>query len=356
MAKKKRSKFKGKVAADTQRQKTAGAQYGHLNLPKGVSVFKVEPGGRASFDVIPYEVTDPNHMDRNDKHEVATPGELWYKKPYKLHRNVGVQNDAVVCPTSSGQRCPICEYKAARLKEGVEYDEVKELRPSLRNLYLVIPKGMKDYDEKVHVWDISQFCFQDILNDELAEEDDYGVFPDLEEGMTLRVRFSAEKLGKNPFAKASRIDFEERDQQYHEDLLKKLPNLDEVLTMSDYATLEAKFFELETEQAGPAVEEEEPEEEAPKPKPVRKRKDTKPEPEEDPEPEEGPEEEEEEEEEKPAPKPARKRKEQAAEKPAGKKKAKGKCPFDHTFGVDTDEYEDCDECEEWDNCIEEKES
>jgi hypothetical protein len=305
---------------------------------------------------MPYEVKDPKHLDRNDDLEVAVPGELWYKKPYKLHRNVGVNNESAVCPTSAGRPCPICEYKAARLKEGVDYEEVKALRPSLRNLYVVIPKGMKDYEEEMHLWDISQFCFQDMLNDELAEDDDYGVFPDPEEGLTLRIRFSKEKLGKNEFAKASRIDFDERDEQYDEDALEAVPCLDEVLTVPGYKELEAKFFELEGEEESPEIEEEEEEEEkAKKPAPTRKKKKAKPEPEESEDEEEAPWEEpkEEPEEEEKAAKKKKKKNKPAAKKE--NKKAEERCPHGHQFGIDADEYEECDDCEIWDECIEEKE-
>src|SRR6056297_919192 len=245
----KRSKFKGKVTANSHKQKSQGAQYGHLNLPKGINVFKETPGDKVRLDILLYEVTDPKHPDRDNELEIAIPGELWYKRPYKLHRNIGPNNESAVCPTSFGRKCPVCEYRAKLLQGGADWqdDAVKALKASNRNLYVVVPKGQKDYEEKPHVWDISQFLFQDKLNDELEEDEDYGVFPDLEEGMTLRIRFSEEKLGKNTFAETSRIDFEERDEQYDKDILKKVPNLDEILSYLSYSKLKAKFLELEDE-------------------------------------------------------------------------------------------------------------
>jgi hypothetical protein len=39
-----------------------------------------------------------------------------------------------------------------------------------------------------------------------------------------------------------------------------------------------------------------------------------------------------------------------------KKTEKNRCPFGHRFGVDTDAYDECDECDVWDDCIEVKEN
>ena len=167
---KERKRFKGGVSRNAAKQQR-GSSYGHLNLPKGLNVFKEEPGSRVTLDIMPYEVTIPNHPDKDEEYGVAIQGELWYKRPYFLHRNIGTDHQSIVCPSSIGQKCPICEYRAQLLKEGKDWndDSVKALKPSMRNLYIVIPKGNKKYDEKPHVWDISQFLFQDKLNEEIQE-------------------------------------------------------------------------------------------------------------------------------------------------------------------------------------------
>jgi len=319
MAKAKRkNKFGGKVAVNTQKQRTQGSSYGHLQLPRGCTIFKETPGGKVNLNFMPYVVTDPNHMDRDIDNGIAIPGNpdtnLWYKKPYRLHRNIGSENKSVVCPSTWGKPCPICEYKATRLKDGAEYDEVRELKPSLRNLYLVVPIGAKDYKEEVCVWDISQFLFQETLNEELEENEEFCAFPDLEEGLLVRVRFSEEKFGTSTFAKTSRIDFEDRDAQYEDSVLEDIPNLDEMLVCPSYAEVEALFFESGAAPQGDTDDEEEEEEEdeaprktkkaeltrkkkpAPEPEPEEEEEETdEEEPEEDEAPEPGDEEEDEEE-------------------------------------------------------------
>lgn len=410
MAKAKRtSKFRNKVAKNTQTQKTQGSSYGHLNLPKGINIFKEEPGGRATLDFLPYVVTDERHMDRDVEAGIAIPGneetDLWYKKPYRLHRNIGSENKSVICPTTWGNPCPICEYKATRLKDGAEYDEVRELKPSLRNLYLVVPLGMKDYKEEVHIWDISQFLFQEMLNEELDENEDYCAFPDIEEGLTVRIRFTEKTFGKNKFAETNRIDFEERQDPYDDSILDDLPCLDDCLTCPTYEEVEAIFHELGEVAAGNDPEPEadpEPEPEKPAAGGLKRKRKTvvKEDPEPDPEPE--PDENTciacggsgvnskggeckpcrgsgmkkqtilDEQEKKPhqsrrqavrktEPDLKEKEKEKEEEKEekastARKRPGWKECPYAYKFGVDTDEYEECDECEKWDDCIEAKEN
>lgn len=408
--KKGRSSFRGKVGRDAERQKSAGSSYGYLKLPKGLSVFKEEAGGRHYFDIIPYEVSKVYHPDRVD--DTAAPGTLWYKRPFKIHRNIGTAKDAVVCPTSFGKKCPICEHRALRVKEGADKKELDALKPSWRNLYLIIPLKDKKFEKKIHVWDISQAMFQDLLADEVNEKPENEIFPDIEEGKTLYVRFDSKTIGSGrPFAEASRIDFEPRERLYKESILDEVPCLDDLLNLKTYKELEALFFELdaeditdegvgEYEDEAPAkpsrrkpapVEEEEPEDDddaEPAPPPRRKRQEEpvgrrKPAPVEDDgdEDEDEPEEEpaprrrstkpepakparrkpapveddgdEDEDEEEPAPPISRKKQPAAAPAKAGKSSGKGHvCPYGHKFGKDCERFDDCDECELWDACVE----
>jgi hypothetical protein len=381
---KKKKKFKGGIARNAAKQ-NRGNQFGHLNLPRGISVFKEEPGSRVNLDIMPYEVTAHNHPDRDDEYEIAVSGSLWYKRPYWLHRNIGSDNQAIVCLSSAGEKCPICEYRAQLMKEGAEWndDSVRALKPSMRNLYVVIPKGNKKYDEVPHIWDISQFLFQDKLNEEIQENEEYETFPDLEEGLTLRIRFSEETLGSNKYAETSRIDFKERDEPYDESILDEIPSLDEILEIPSYKTVEAMFF------GGLSKDEVEDEDEDEKDKPSRSRTSSRRESSRDDEDEEeeNNQDEDEDEEEKPSRsrrkptkndnedeeedgKPSRSRRraskdeddeeeEEKPSKPSRNKKdkekpqkpGKSKCPHGHKFGDDCEEYDECDKCERWEECM-----
>lgn len=401
--KKSKSSFRDKVAKDVQTQKSKGSNYGYLQLPKGLSIFKESTiqNNRCTLDIIPYIVTDNNHPDGIEV------GDQWYKRPFKIHRNIGAANESVPCLTSWGKRCPICEERAKRMKAGAGKEDTDPLKPSQRNLYIIIPIGIKGYDEKPYLWDSSHFLFQNLLNDELEENPDNGIFPDLEEGLSLKIRFEENSMGKSKWFEATRIDFVEREATYDEALLEQIPNLDEIINQPTYKEVELKFFELSEEDL---AEEEHAIAETVETRPLRK---PKPLPE--PEPEED-EEDNDEEDETPAPAPVQRRsiptpavtptrrqrpvepepEDEEDEKPISdiKRKipewdkslakekerkeaakaqpvvsrptptkppqqaapaSKGKCPHGYKFGEDVDKFKECNSCKVWDDCIDESE-
>ncbi len=346
MVKKRReSKFRGVVSEAARQRKEARSKYGYLQLPKGVSVFKVEDTKQFRVDILPYVVTEKRHPL---KVQADKAGGEWYRRPFRVHKNVGANHEAIICPTSIERKCPICEYRMKKVSEQVDIKVTDALKFSLRNLYVVIPLDSKKYEEKPHVWDIADFLFERLLSDEVDIKNEYEVFMDLEVGYTLMLRFEEKRYGKNPYFNIQRIDFEERDEAYDESIRKKIPDLDSMLHIPDYKEIEEKFFELENEERGDEedeeddvdVDEKEEDEETP-----RRRKKAEPEEEEEETPRRRkkvvPEEEEEE------------------EKPKRKKRIRGakddRCPHGHRFGIDTEKFEECLECEEWDPCIEKKE-
>jgi hypothetical protein len=402
------------VSKDAQRQKSAGSNYGHLRLPKGIHVYSPTPGATEKIDIIPYVVSCTNHKDLDVESEIAVKGSIWYKKPYMTHRQVGADNDTVVCLQTFGKKCPICEYRKKRAKEGADKEELKAYNTSQRNLYVVIPKGVKGKPEEYHIFDMSQFLFQNLLTEEISENEDFGMFPDLEEGLTLKVRWNEEAFAGNKYAEAGRIDFIKRVESYEQEIVDEAPNLDTVLIELSYAAMQAKFMEEEIIEEE-LDEEEETIEEVLTP---RKRKSVEEEDvtpqrrqisaEREPAPKRKPVVEEEEEialtwadlkdmegpelaevvetysldidladydedekglriaiaeemeieiPKKPAAtKPAAVLPAKGATKPAPASVTKaGKCPYGFKYGVDTDTKDQCDDCTLWSQCIEEKE-
>ena len=242
MGKFKKTNFKKAVSHNTAQQKDASG-FSHLRVPNGVTIYKPEEGKR-KFDILPYIVMTDSHPDKDNEVGIAVKGGLWYRMPYKVHRGVGTDNSMVVCPTTFNKPCPICEYHTKRRKEGAEKDELDALRTSKRNLYALMPVNDKKYKEEVHVWDVSDFLFQQLFNKELEDNEDYTVFPDLEEGLTLEVRFEEHKFEGRGFLKPSRIDFKSRDEAYDESILDDVPCLEEMLKIPKYKDLEVLFFQV----------------------------------------------------------------------------------------------------------------
>ena len=373
MAKKRNNPFRGRVGAHSKREK-AGASYGYLSLPSDISVFKETPGSIVRFDILPYTVTDKKHPDKStiDDFSVAGKGDTWYRRPFKTHRNIG--GDTVICLGSFGLPCPVCEERTRFITEkGGVTDETKALNSSNRHLYIIAPIAVKVGDEdwkklerKPQLWTISHAMFQKKLKEEIDLDEDYEIFADLEEGLTLEVRFSSESIaGGKPFAEASRIDFKERKTQYADSLLDTMPDLDQIIKDSalSYEALKDKFYEIDEDME----EEEEETEEVSSKKDEKKMEATNeekydPDAEDAPEPDDNPE---------PAPdenacvacsgsgkntrgkvcrickgtgkKPGAEKEEPASD---------NKCPAGHKFGVDCENHPECDDCDGalWEEC------
>jgi hypothetical protein len=241
-----------------------------LELPEGVELYKPEKG-RAEFDILPYKVSV-------DTHPEVKAGEVWYERTYLAHRNVGPDEQFLICPRTIGKKCPICEehHKLSRDPDADE-DVVAGLRAKERELFNVV---MKDGKGEVQILDISTYLFGQKLEEEVREGDEANAtFPELKGGKTLKVRWEEQTMGKNKFVEASRIDFADRDEDYDDEVLTQTVDLDKAMKIMSYEEIATIFnggetTEVPAEEAtptrtvlkrAPAVEEEEPaEEEKPK--------------------------------------------------------------------------------------------
>lgn len=375
---KKKSSFRGRVNEDAKRQ-SSGSGYGYLNLPKGMPIYNPEAGNKDNFDILPYKVTTDKHPDLNEGY--PSEDDLWYKRPFKVHKDVGVDKKAFVCLTSFGKKCPICDYKKRQADNGVEWEELKAYAPKERVLYAIYPVEIEKAKDQVHILDISWWLFQKEMNEELNENEDYEVFPELEDGLTLKVRWVKGALStkKNSYAEAGRIDFIEREDSLPEDISDDIPALDDLLQELTYKELEVKFFEMED------VDEDEKKssknkDENPFDKKRNKKKKDKVELDWDDltdmdatelwdvvEAKELDIDEDDYESAKELCKlvakeldidiPKKKKEKEETKKPERKaKKDKEKCPEGFKYGVDTDDNDECDDCDLWDACSEKKEN
>lgn len=355
--KEKSNSFRNKVTKDGERSEKSNSSY--LTLPNGIKSYNIESEARkVKLDILPYTISDPNHPCKDVVNKIALEGDLWYRRPIKVHRNVGQGNIKVICPTSVGKKCPICEFQKKRFNEGAPKDETVPMYPQQRSLYIVIPDGEDD----IYVWDMSNKMFQDMLIEELKDNPDNEIFPDLEEGKTLEMRLKWKSIGEKgkPFPEVTNISFLDRD-PFKASILDEVPDLDTILNVKSYDEIKNLFFELDEEPDGGSLKEDvEPDQEKrerksrrvekePEPeKSERKSRRSEPEVEEkterrsrksEPEPEKEPEEKLEE-------KPRRSREVEKEEK----SDTKERCPHGMKFGKDFEKADICDKCAIWDDC------
>ncbi len=335
MSRRKSRKFKSnrqRVKQQAIEREKSGFGSGSLKytLPKDTEFFEPQKGTMI-LNIVPYEVTvDTNpHADR---------GELCHKRVVFVHYNIGPENDTVLCRKTIGKRCPICEFRATLTKNWDDNEkEIKELRSSKREIFNII--DMDEDENAILFWEVAYSNFGEILDEEIevADDDDpiLGI-ADLGDRPILKVRFKPKKFMNNKFLAASKISPDEGD-DFDEDILENVVNLDECLNILSYAELQKMFLELDDDE----IEEDPAPEKPTKTKPKSRKK--KPEP--DPDPEEDEEKDEE-------PDPPKK----TRPKPRRKKgKKDNPCPLGFVFGADCDQHDECDDCEKWDECMDENE-
>jgi hypothetical protein len=237
-----------------EREKRGGKSYYKFQPPAFKETEKI------TINILPYKVSIDNHPDRvpgDEGSTIAAKGDWWYRLGFRIHRNVGPGKSSIVCPSTFGGRCPLCEERERLNKDGVEWKDMPiELKTSLRYLYYVQVLNHKQYeDSTAYLWDISEYSFQKKLTTEVSDDvESYENFPDpTSEGLTLVVRFTEESIGKNQkFLKADGIKFLEREEDIPEELYANLAPLESILLISPYNEIKALWNGEEEEEYTPA--------------------------------------------------------------------------------------------------------
>ena len=236
-----------KVGTNIEDQRKASQSFSYLRIPEEIPALKIDRPGNLYLDVLPYIVSSEHHLDRHDDAGIATPDSAWWKLPFWLYRAIGVDFRSVISPRTIGEPCPIQEYQKNLKRAGEDKKIISMLNASLRNVYCVIPRGYRGTDEIPHIWDISQYSFQKLLNQEILEKESYRNFADPDKGFTLKIRLDEEKIEKNYYYVASRIDFEDREVEITDEELDSVPDLGELLVILPYNELEEMLLEAPPE-------------------------------------------------------------------------------------------------------------
>ena len=345
MAKKKKTSMRDKVKQKAEKNMNRGGSR-YLQIPADTPIFKPKKGPY-NLDFLPYEVKVDNHPE-------VSKGDLWYQRTYFVHFNVGDGNEAAICLRTVKKPCPICEHVKELYNSDAQEDNdlAKELKAKERELYNII--DLDDQDKGVQLFDMSYHLFGKALDEEINEgEEELADFAELEGGKTLVCSFRKKKLGTNEFFEVRKIDFEDRD-DYDDDILEEVHDLDSLLNIKDYETLQKELYGVIDEDDDKDEEEEEKEEKKSKTSKTSKKRTEKK------KPFDGgkkkskvkDEEEDEDEDENEEEKPSKGKKGKKKDSSKGKSSKKNKCPHGGTFGEDNDQLDECEDCEIWVECEE----
>lgn len=246
-----------KQAAARARQKSkdrASERTGRNHLSYSGSVLEPKAGQSTLISVLSYKVEERHHP------EAIKPGEWWYRRPYKRHGRIGVDEDnlkAYNCPKSFNPKSPccICSDVAEWRKDWDENKEViKRFRASDRELYLIY-----DHDAKeVKLLDQPYGGFGELLDGRIANprKEEWAAFwLDGNDGMALDVMWTSQKIGTNEWIKAQSIDFVPRSEApVPAEAWKKAQDLSKFLRQISSEDLQEAYYSGDTQ----TKEEEEP--------------------------------------------------------------------------------------------------
>lgn len=241
-------------------------------------------------------------------------GDVHFITRVKTHYGVGGVQKSVICPSTFGKACPICEY-ASKLPDG---DEKKELRAKERALFLV--ENARKEDSPVYVLELAAYYADDIIDASYAKGRRRGTayvpfFDDGDvEGQT--VLFTVDGKGRN--RKFKNIDFVERENRVSKKNISTAMEsaIDSALVIPTYDELKALLaggYDDDEEQA-PRKHASEDDEPTPRKKAQSREDELDEEP------------------------------ETAIDAAPQKKAESDECPYGHKFGADLDEFNDCDTC------------
>jgi len=243
MRKQEKRKARISTALNTQRRREIikrGFGPKTFRVPEGVEIFQLKSGvSTMKINIIPYKVGKGNPM--------ADEGTYHWERTFYVHRNVGPNQEWMVCPQkTASKRCPICE-KIAKLQRDPEADQelIKSLVPSKRQLFNV--EELSD-PGKVKLFEISYHYFGKQLDTALnnayeSEEDNMDNFADPVGGYSLKLALEEGNYG----IYVSGVSFKQRP-DIPDEILEKAQCLDDLLNIPSYEEILKEMSGMDTEE------------------------------------------------------------------------------------------------------------
>ena len=197
---------------------------------------------KLGIDFMLYTITKPGHS----KADYSKERNYWYNRKFATHY---VDRKTVLCPSTFGKHCPICEKVEALKNEYNWYTKGVQanLDPSLKKYINQLSAREKyiypiRYNKELYLMEMSTGNLQKelmvgIKDAPLNIQDKF--FDDIK-GSTAIIKFASDTFGKNPFWKATDVEFEEGREAISDEMANKIDaiDIDSLFIETDDAELE----------------------------------------------------------------------------------------------------------------------
>jgi hypothetical protein len=153
-----------------------------------------------------------------------------------VHRNVGANDDQYICLAKSYNKpCPICEF---RNSGDLSAEEVEALRPKRRTVYAIWDRDAES--KGVQVWEVAHWYMEKKLQYRAKRPRGGGFINYSHAKLGRSISFTITAIGKNREYEGH--DFIERESPIPEEILEKVPCLDELLYIPEYKEVQDAFL------------------------------------------------------------------------------------------------------------------
>ena len=224
-----------------------------LILPENVKLFFPDKEDEFFIRVLPYEISLPNHPDNQPV------GNLFYRRPYWFHRNLGGSGKHPVCPRHTfAKKCPACEA-ADVLKENWDQNKVaiKTLKPQHNVMYAIFDPRDPD---TILLFDWNASKFSEMLEKEVNKGGTKFLdFAQPDGGMVIKFRVSKDSFvtdqgASKDFLTTDKLDFlpGKSAADLSDEQLARVPRLDELIKETSYEDMAMYLNGGEADDAPPA--------------------------------------------------------------------------------------------------------
>lgn len=322
-----RDKLKGKlrdrVKESYERRETTRRGVFITDLPEEVKFWSVKEGEHL-IDIIPY-IAGPNDP-------LTREGEPTYILELKVHPRVGPGNgqDFLCLAENYGKPCPVCEHRKQLQSEGADDEEWKALIPKRRCVYnIVCYDSAEEEDKGVQIWEVA-WWFSERYFVELAKGPTVGrhrrgskselgfiPFADPDEGKSIAFIRKGSGAQNTQYLGHRFVD---RDYTIPDDILEAAWTLDELIYVPTYEEVYNAYWG--TEEGGSVADEEDVSDEPSEQEEIEEQSTT-----------------------------VRRHTDDEGQTEV----EDASCPGGGVFGEDTDQLDYCEECDVWEDCVEEYE-
>lgn len=225
----------------------------YLQPVNGLPQFKTKVARTVAAEFVPFLVTE-SHFRYDKDCQFSRPGVMYPRRTFYVHNEIGPDGEKHCCAKSTFYKpCPVCDLrtKLSQHPDKESQDRAWSLKPSRRQLYLLIERDMNDWSlgADIQLWDESYHSWGKQLDQYIAgtpkvDLEAYEQYYHPVRGYTVMMQGNKEKTGGGggEYTKWGVREFKSRREELPRKIFRHGFNLDDMIVETDYAEFKDRFM------------------------------------------------------------------------------------------------------------------